>query len=114
MSQTQDPDDIYRVIDEDKEDQRRIEVSRLCGKLRAFKGHFTAAYTVLNNLITATRGVDNTFDTSPGNQNAIERAREKLELRFEKLERCFNRLLTLSDSLKTPEGVEISDVQGGP
>ena len=82
MSQIKDPDDIYRVIDEDKEDQRRAEVSRLYPKLRALKGHFAAAYTVLNNLTTATTGEDNTFDTSPGKQNAIERAREKLELRF--------------------------------
>ena len=100
MSKIQDPDDIYRVIDEDKEDQRTAEVARLFPKLRALKGHFTAAYNILSNLITATRGVDNTFDTSSGNQNAIERAREKLELRFEKLERCFNRILTLSDGIK--------------
>ena len=90
MSQPQDPDDIYRVIDEDKEDQRKAELNRLVPKLRAFKGHYTAAYNVLDNLIKVTRGVDNTFDTSYGNQNAIERAREKLDLRFEKLECLWN------------------------
>ena len=78
MSQIKDPDDIYTVIDEDKEDQRTAEVARLFPKLRALKGHFTAAYNILSNLITATRGVDNTFDTSPGNQNAIERAKKNL------------------------------------
>ena len=110
MSKIQDPDDIYRVIDEDKEDQRTAEVACLFPKLRALKGHFTAAYNVLSNLITATRGVDNTFDTSTGNQNAIERAREKLELRYEKLERCYNRMLSISHNLKTSDNISSTDL----
>ena len=102
MSQTQDPDDIYRVIDEDNQDQRGAEFDRLVPKLRAFKGHYTAAYNVLDNLIKVTRGVDNTFDTSSRNQNAIERAREKLDHRFEKLERCYNRMLSICHGFKSP------------
>ena len=84
------PDDIFRTIDEENLDQRTAEVDRLIKKLRTLKGHHTSAYNVLSNLIKATRGDDNTFDTSSGNQNAIERAREKLEQRNEELRKCEN------------------------
>ena len=96
MSQVPDPDDIFRDIDEDQEQERNNEVMRLVPKIRALKSHHTAAYNVLGNLITATRGTDNNFDRSTGTQNAIERATEKLEQRYEKVERCHHRMLALS------------------
>ena len=46
MSQVQDPDDIYRVIDEDKENQRAAEVTRLYPKLRALKGLISLQLTM--------------------------------------------------------------------
>ena len=101
------PDDIFRTIDEENLDQRTAEVDRLIKKLRTLKGHHTSAYNVLSNLIKATRGDDNNFDTSTGNQNAIERAREKLEQRFDKLERCYNRLLSISHGLNYTDGRDI-------
>ena len=101
------PDDIFRAIDEENLDQRKAEVDRLIKKLRSLKGHHTSAYYVLSNLITATRGDDNNFDTSTGNQNAIEHAREKLEQRFDKLERCYNRLLSISHGLNYTDGRDI-------
>ena len=71
-----DPDDIYRPIQEENEEERSKEIKRLIPKLRALKSHFTAAYNVLTNLITATRGEDNSsFDRSSGTMSALDRAR---------------------------------------
>ena len=106
MSQVPDPDDIFRAINEDDEEKVAGEFNRLVPKLRAFKSHHTAASNVLANLIKATVGENNTFDRTPGNQAAIERAREKLEVRYEKLERCYYRLLSLSRSDKNTNDVE--------
>ena len=41
MSQVPDPDDIFRVIDEDEENERHDEIKRLAPKLRALKSHHT-------------------------------------------------------------------------
>ena len=110
MSQVPDPDDIFREIDETNFEQRKAELDRLAYKLRTLKGHHTTAYNILDNLIKATRGANNTFDASTGNQNAIERAREKLELRFEKLERCHNRMLSISRYIETADGGSFPDM----
>ena len=96
MAQGPDPDDIFRAIDEDQEVQRTAEVNRLLPKLRALKSHFTGAFNVMGNLLTNARGRDNNFDRSAGTLKAIDRAREKLERRFEKVERCYNRMLALT------------------
>ena len=111
MAQVADPDDIFRVIDEDKEDQRNAEFNRLIPKLRALKSHFSGAWNVLANLIQTTRGQDNNFDRSAGTQKAIDRAREKLEQRFEKLERCYNRMLALQHDEQAAGRVE-ADLKG--
>ena len=110
MSQVPDPDDIFREIDETNFEQRKAELDRLAYKLRTLKGHHTTAYNILDNLIKATRGANNTFDASTGNQNAIERAREKLELRFEKLERCHNRMLSISHKIRNINGDNYPDI----
>ena len=106
MSQIPDPDDIFRAINEDDEEKVAGDFNRLVPKLRAFKSHHTAACNILANLIKATVGENNTFDRTPANQAAIERAREKLEVRYEKLERCYYRLLSLSCSDKNTNDVE--------
>ena len=105
MSQIPDPDDIFRAINEDDEEKVAGDFNRLVPKLRAFKSHHTAACNILANLIKATVGENNTFDRTPANQTAIERAREKLEVRYEKLERCYNRLISLSRSDKNTDDV---------
>ena len=106
MAQGPDPDDIFRAIDEDQEVQRTAEVNRLLPKLRALKSHFTGAYNVLSNLHNNARGRDNNFDRSAGTLKAIDRAREKLERRFEKVERCYNRMLALTHDEQMAARVE--------
>ena len=58
------------------------------------------------NLLNTTRGRDNNFDRSAGTLKAIDRAREKLERWFEKVERCYNRMLALTHDEQMAARVE--------
>ena len=91
-----DSDDIYRQIDMENEAERTAEVDRLRKKLRGYKTHFTIAFNVLGSLINASQNRNNQFDRSTDTMNAMRRAREKLESRFNKLEMCFRRLMELT------------------
>ena len=97
MSELEDPDDIIREIDENNEDQCEAEIERLRKKRRGFRAAFTEIENIVTNLITATRGADGALDRSEANRNAIQRAREKLETRYEKLQRLNNRMLSITD-----------------
>ena len=48
----------------------------------------------MNKIINAA-SQGNSFDRSPDTMNAMRRARETLEIRFNKLERCYNRIMDL-------------------
>ena len=98
-----DPDssDIYRQIDEENAAECTAEVTRLLKKLRGFKSHFTLAFRVLVTLINASRNADNQFDRSTDTMNAMRRARETLESRYKKLEKCYNRIMDLSPDDET-------------
>ena len=91
-----DPEDIYRQIDLENEAECTAEVTRLRKKLRGYKTHFTIAFNVLGSLINASQNRNNQFDRSTDTMNAMRRAREKLESRFNKLENCFRRLMELT------------------
>ena len=91
-----DPDDIYRQINEENEAECTAEVTRLRKKNRGYKTHFTMAFNVLRSLINASQNGDNQFDRSTDSMNAMRRAREKLEYRYNKLEKCFNRLMEIT------------------
>ena len=90
-----DPDDIIRDIDEDDVDECQAEVNRLYKRKRGFLAAFTEIKNIIDNLITASRGDNGAVDKSEANRNALQRAREKLEIRYEKIQRMDNRLLTL-------------------
>ena len=88
MSETQeyqDPDDIFRDIDLDNQDDVNEENIRLVKKRKAYRSNFTLSVNSTNNLITASRGENGTIDKSQANKEALLRAREKLEVRYEKL-----------------------------
>ena len=91
-----DPEDIYRQIDLENEAECTAEVTRLRKKLRGYKTHFTIAFNILSSLVNASQNGDNQFDRSTDTMNAMRRAREKLESRFNKLEKCFRRLMELT------------------
>ena len=87
-----DTDDIIRPIDQKNEGEVENEVKRLLRKNRGFKSNFTTACNILNKIINAA-SQGNNFDRSPDTMNAMRRARETLEIRFNKLERCYNRIM---------------------
>ena len=81
----QDPDDIFRDIDLDNQDDVDEEVIRLTKKRIGFRASFTSIINSINNLITASRGDNGAVNKSQANKEALLRAREKLEVRYEKL-----------------------------
>ena len=96
MADLEDPDDIIREINEEDEDECDAELQRLRKKRRGFRAAFTEIENIITSLITATRGADGALDRSEANRNALQRAREKLEIRYEKLQRLNNRMLTIA------------------
>ena len=96
MADLEDPDDIIREINEEDEDECDAELQRLRKKRRGFRAAFTEIENIITSLITATRGADGALDRSEANRNALQRAREKLEIWYEKLQRLNNRMLTIA------------------
>ena len=92
----QDPDDIFRDIDEDDEDAVLDEHKRLLKKRRGYKASFTIIINSINNMVTASRGANGTLNKSQANREALLRAREKLEVRYEKLQTLNNRQLVIT------------------
>ena len=99
----QDPDDIFRDIDLDDQDVIDDETIRLNKKRRGFRASFTSIVNSTNNLITASRGDNGAVDKSQANKDALQRAREKLEVRYEKLQTLNNRMMVITQDLEQEE-----------
>ena len=82
-----DPDDILRQIDEESEVATAAEITRLKRKRKGFRAAFTEILNITDRLITASQGADNRINRSEDNRLALQRAFEKLELRYEKLQK---------------------------
>ena len=91
-----DPDDIIRDIDESVLQECAAEIERLKKKKRGYKAAFTQILNVIDRLIQAAKGADNKIDKSEGTRLALERAFEKLEHRYEKLEKVNYRILSIN------------------
>ena len=103
----QDPDDIFRDIDLEDEDAIKEENKRLIKKRKGYRSNFTLSINSINNLITASRFDNGAVDKSQGNREALQRAREKLEIRYEKLQALNNRQLVITqdeEQYVTPAG----------
>ena len=96
MAELEDPDDIIREINEDDDEECDAEIERLRKKRRGYRAAFTEIENIITNLINTTRGADGALDRSEANRNALQRAREKLEIRYEKLQRLNNRILSIT------------------
>ena len=90
-----DPDDIFREIDEEDEDACQDEMKRLKKKRKGIEASFNEGIKIINNLIDATRGANGALNRSEANRSALHRAREKFELKYEKFQKLLNRQLTL-------------------
>ena len=88
-------DDIIREIDESVLAECAAEIERLKKKRRGLRAAFTQILNVIDKLIQASKGPDNKINKSESNRLTIERAFEKLEQRYEKLEKVNYRILTL-------------------
>ena len=107
----QDPDDIFRDIDLDNEDDVFEENNRLIKKRKGYRSNFTLSVNGINNLITASRGDNGAVDKSQANKEALLRAREKLEVRYEKLQALNNRQLVITQDEETDQA-EAGTYQG--
>ena len=92
----QDPDDIFRDIDLDNQDDVDEENVRLIKKRKGYRSNFTLSVNSINSLITASRGDNGAVNKSQANKDALLRAREKLEVRYERLQALNNRQLEIT------------------
>ena len=89
-------DDIIRQIDESIVAECATEIERLKKKRRGFKAAFTQILNVIDKLIQSSKGPNDRVNKSESNRLALERAFEKLEQRYEKLEKVNYRILTIN------------------
>ena len=90
-----DADDILREIDETSQDHCAAEIERLKRKRRGYKASFTQILNIIDALLKASVQ-DNQINKSETNRLSIEKAFEKLEQRYEKLEKVNYRILSLN------------------
>ena len=88
-----DPDDIIRQVDEADQAAVNREIQRLNKKRSNFKGSFTRSVNSLKVLITNAKGENETFDRTA--TEPINRERDKLEIRYERLQRLHDRMYDL-------------------
>ena len=62
--ENQDPDDIFRDIDLDDEEEVADENGRLIKKRKGYRSNFTLSVNSINNLITASRFENGTVNKS--------------------------------------------------
>ena len=67
----QDPDDIFRDIDLDNQDDVDEENSRLIKKRKGYRSNFTLSVNSINSLITASRGDNGAVNKSQANREAL-------------------------------------------
>ena len=91
-----DPDDIYRELDEENEDACAAEITRLKHKRKGLRSTFTEILNIIDRLITASRGADNRINKSEDNKVSLLRAFEKLEKRYDKLQRLNRRIFSIN------------------
>ena len=101
--ENQDPDDIFRDIDLDDQEVIDEENARLIKKRKGYRSNFTLSVNSINNLITASHFDNGMVNKSQANKEALLRAREKLEVRYEKLQALNNRQLVITQDEFTDE-----------
>ena len=89
-------DDIIREIDESVLAECAAEIERLKKKRRGLRAAFTQILNVIDKLIQASLGPKDKINKSESNRLSIERAFDKLEQRYEKLEKVNYRILSIN------------------
>ena len=96
MDPMDDNEDIFRYINEESDEECAAEITRLKRKRKGLRASLTAILNIIDRLITASKGADNRINRSESNRLAIERAFEKLEQRYDKLDKLNNRILSIN------------------
>ena len=112
LQEHQDLDDIFRDINLENEDEVDEENARLIKKRKGYRASFTSIVNSINNLITASRGENGAIDKSQGNKEALQRAREKLEIRYDKLQTLNNRQMVITQDVEVEDVREAGYYQG--
>ena len=77
-----DQDEIFKHINEESEAECAVEITRLKRKRKGYKAAFTGILNIIDRLITASQGADNSINRSEDKNLTMERALEKLEHRY--------------------------------
>ena len=85
----------------DDEDEVKNENYRLIRKRIGLRSNFTEIVNSITNLITASRFQNGAVNKSQANIEALKRAREKLERRYEKLQALNTRQLVITQDEET-------------
>ena len=116
MDPMDDNEDIFRYINEESDEECAAEITRLKRKRKGLRASLTAILNIIDRLITASKGADNRINRSESNRLAIERAFEKLEQRYDKLDKLNNRILSINtvqdDDAGYQEAIDIARPHG--
>ena len=88
-------DEIFKEIDEDDAAARDAEITRLIRSRRGYKSSFTRSANALTVLVESSQH-NGLLDRSKSTQEAISRERERMEVRYEKLQTLNTRILRLN------------------
>ena len=92
-----DPDDIIRVINLESANDCAAEIKRLIRSRRGFKAAYTEYYNICERLMNASLSDDGTKNNNTKeNLVKLERAFEKLKIRYEKYQKLNMRILAIN------------------
>ena len=103
-----DEDEIIRTINEDDDGECAAEITRLKRKRKGFRAALTEINNVIDMLIESSYGAEDKVDRSEGKRSALQRASEKLEVRYEKIQRLNNRILSINRVVDDDPGYQES------
>ena len=98
-------DEIFKEIDEDDAAARDAEITRLIRSRRGYKSSFTRSANALTVLVESSQH-NGLLDRSKSTQEAISRERERMEVRYEKLQTLNTRILRLNRDEDEEENYE--------
>ena len=92
-----DPDDIIRVINLESANECAAEIKRLIRSRKGYKAAYTEYFNICERLMNASLSDDGTkYNNTKENLVKIERAFEKLEIRYEKYQKLNMRILAIN------------------
>ena len=92
-----DPDDIIRVINLESANECAAKIKRLIRSRKGYKAAYTEYFNICERLMNASLSDDGTkYNNTKENLVKLERAFEKLEIRYEKFQKLNMRILAIN------------------